>query len=95
MFETRVLPARLAGSESLVAELYHWGSRLLTIFCLYRAPSGELPLFLEDLTAVIKSLPAGSLLVGDVNIDLNPNKSAVARFARNNILVAQYRNFNR
>ena len=76
MFETRVLPARLAGSESLVAELYHRGSRLFTILCLYRAPSGELPLFLEDLTAVLKSLPACSLLVGDVNIDLNPNNDS-------------------
>ena len=33
-------------------------------------------MFLEDLTAVLKSLPACSLLVGDVNIDLNPNNDS-------------------
>ena len=76
MFEARVVPARLAGCEALMAELFCHGSRLFTVFCLYRAPSGELPLFLGDLAGILESLPACSLLVGDVNIDLNPNNKS-------------------
>ena len=77
MFEARVVPVHLEGCEALMAELLCHGSRRFTVFCLYRAPSGELPLFLGDLAGILESLPACSLLVGDVNIDLNPNNKNI------------------
>ena len=40
------------------------------------ALSGVLPLFIGDLARVLQSLPACSLMGGDVNIDLNPHNNS-------------------
>jgi hypothetical protein len=42
-----------------------------SLLAVYRAPSGELPAFLNDLGAVLPTLSSNTLIVGDLNIDLN------------------------
>ena len=75
-FEARVDVVRLHGAESLVAEVAHHGSRLFTVLCVYRTPSGELPGFLDSLGQVMGTLPSGTIIAGDLNIDLNPSNTS-------------------
>ena len=71
-FEARVEPARLEGAESLLVEMWYHGSRMFSALCVYRTPSGELSAFLGGLGPILESLPSGSVVLGDINIDLNP-----------------------
>ena len=75
-FEARVDVVRLHGAESLVAEVARHGSRLFTVLCVYRTPSGELPGFLDSLGQVMGTLPSGTIIAGDLNIDLNPSNTS-------------------
>ena len=75
-FEARVEPARLEGAESLAVEMWYHGSRMFSALCIYRAPSGELSAFFRGLDPIMESLPSGSVVLGDMNIDLNPNNDS-------------------
>ena len=55
----------------LVMMWYH-GSRIFSALCVYRTPSGELSAFLGGPGPSLKSLPPGSVVLGDIDIDLNP-----------------------
>lgn len=48
-----------------------YGRDVCSVLSVYRSPSGSLPTLLRDLTGVLSVLPSKSLVVGDVNIDLN------------------------
>lgn len=73
-FETAVSEVRLSGSESLLVELVSAGRRVCSLLLVYRAPSGDLPTFLCDLELILSAMPsAASFVVGDLNIDLNPD----------------------
>ena len=71
-FEARVLAATLAGAEAVFASVHSSGRRIFSVLAVYRAPSGALPSFLEDLGALIPTLPPDTIIVGDINIDLGP-----------------------
>lgn len=71
-FWTREREVRLARSEAVMLEVFHGSSRLLVLLGVYRAPGGELPHFFDDLGASLRDLGNFAILVGDVNIDLNP-----------------------
>ena len=72
-FEAAVTEVQLAGTESLLVELVSAGKRVCTLLLLYRAPAGDQLAFLCDLEVTLSSMPCGaSFLVGDINIDLNP-----------------------
>ena len=43
------------------------------MLAVYRAPSGSLPVFLGSLAGILSALPSFSVVVGDINIDLNPD----------------------
>ena len=75
-FEARVEPARLEGAESLLVEMWYHGSRMFSALCIYRTPSGELPAFLGGLGPILASLPSGSVVLGDINIDLCPDNNS-------------------
>ena len=75
MFEAREETVRLEGSESLLLRVGEAGRDVCTLLAVYRSPSGALPTFLRDLSECLPSLPSNSLVVGDLNIDLNPQNS--------------------
>ncbi|XP_067932743.1 receptor-type tyrosine-protein phosphatase delta-like [Watersipora subatra] len=63
-FEARVLAATLAGAEAVFASVHSSGRRIFSVLAVYRAPSGALPSFLEDLGALIPTLPPDTIIVG-------------------------------
>ena len=56
--------------------MWYHGSRMFSALCIYRAPSGELSAFFRGLAPIMESLPSGSVVLGDMNIDLNPNNDS-------------------
>lgn len=71
--EARVLASTLAGAESVLASVHSSGRRIFTVLAVYRAPAGALSPFLEDLGALVRTLPPDTIIIGDINIDLNPD----------------------
>ncbi|XP_067950006.1 uncharacterized protein [Watersipora subatra] len=61
-FEARVLAATLAGAEAVFASVHSSGRRIFSVLAVYRAPSGALPSFLEDLGALIPTLPPDTII---------------------------------
>ena len=57
--------------------MWYHGSRMFSALCIYRAPSGELSDFFRGLDPIMESLPSGSVVLGDMNIDLNPNNNLI------------------
>ena len=52
--------------------MWYHGSRIFSALCVYWTPSGELSTFLVGPRPILGSLPSGSVVLGDINIDLNP-----------------------
>ena len=70
-FQTRVETVRLEGSDSLLVHIGEAGRDVCSLLALYRSPSGHLSSFLGDLAEMLPSLPSSSVVVGDINIDVN------------------------
>ena len=49
------------------------GRPVYSVSVVYRTPSGVPSAFLAELDAFLPSLPSNSIVVGDLNFDLNPN----------------------
>ena len=71
--DVRVTDVRLEGCESLLLQIGESGRELCSVLAVYRAPSGSLPVFLGSLAGILSALPSFSVVVGDINIDLNPD----------------------
>ena len=61
----------LEGSDSLLVRIGWSGRVVCTVLTVYRVPSGGRSAFLGDLARVMPTLPSRSLVVGDLNFDLN------------------------
>ena len=72
-FEARIVDVSLEGCEGLLVHVSWSGRAVCSVLSVYRAPSGGVPAFLGDLEECLSSLPADSVVVGDLNIDINPD----------------------
>ena len=74
-FEARCVDVRLVGSEALLVHVGRGGRAVSSVLAIYRAPSGLVRDFLGDLEEHLSSLPSGSnsIVIGDLNIDINKN----------------------
>ena len=72
-FETSDTVVQLPGSEALLLSISLRGQAILSLLAIYRTPSGELPSFLADLGAMVQTIKNKVIIVGDINIDLDPN----------------------
>ena len=64
---------RMEGCKSLLLQIGESGRQLCSVLAVYRAPSGFLLVFLGSLAGILSALPSFSVVVGDINIDLNPD----------------------
>ena len=71
-YEASVTDIRLTGSEAMVVRINRSGRPVYSVFAVYRTPSGVPSAFLADLDAFLPALPSNSIVVGDLNFDLNP-----------------------
>ena len=71
-YEASGADVRLAGSEAMVVRIDCSGRSVCTVLAVYRTPSGVPSAFLADWEACLPSLPSNSVIVGDLNFDLNP-----------------------
>ena len=71
--EASATVARLAGAEAMTVRIGSRGCVVSSVVAVYRTPSVGPSDFLVDLEAFLPSLPPNSMVVGDLNFDLNPN----------------------
>ena len=71
-YEDSVTDIRLTGSEAMVVCINRSGRPVYSVFAVYHTPSGVPSAFLADLDAFLPALPSNSIVVGDLNFDLNP-----------------------
>lgn len=72
-FEASVTDVRLSGSEAMVVRMTCSGRPVCSVLAVYRTPSVGPAAFLVDWEALLPSLPINSIVVGDLNFDLNPS----------------------
>lgn len=73
--ETRERVVSLTGAKALQISIATKNRNVFTVLDTYRALTDGPSLFLEDLSALVPTLPTNSIKVGDVHIDLNPNNN--------------------
>ena len=61
----------LTGAEAVVVRINRSVQPVYSVAAVYRTPSGVPPAFLAELDAFLPSLPSNSIVVGDLNFDLN------------------------
>mgnify|MGYP001797304944 CR=1 FL=1 len=83
--ESRVESVQLECSESLIVHTGVAGRDVCSLLAVYRSPSGAAGRFLGDFSVCLSSLPAHSFVVGDLDIDLNPEN-----FLKNSALDYDY-----
>lgn len=93
-FEAVVSGTQLSGAESLRVDVLSSGRRVSTLLAAYRAPAGELQGFLCDLEVCLGSLPPKSFIVGDINVDTNPENLQTNSALDYNDLLIKYGFFN-
>ena len=71
--EASATVARLAGAEAMTVRIGCRGCVVSSVVAVYRTPSVGPSDFLVDLGAFLPSLPPNSMVVGDLNFDLNPD----------------------
>ena len=74
-YEAAVEDMRLAGAEAVLVRISCSGRPVCSVLPVYRAPSGSPAAFLADWEARLPSLPTNSVVVGDLNFDLNSKNS--------------------
>ena len=70
-FETSVTEVRLEGAESLLVRTFCGGRPVCAVLPVYRTPSASGSAFLADFEVCVPTLPTNSIIVGDLNFDLN------------------------
>ena len=93
-FETGAEVVRLEGSEALHLSLTLSGRSVLTILAVYRAPSGSVPVFLDDLGGILDILPSSTIVAGDINIDLCPENDHSINFSNYEALLTSLGYYN-
>ena len=70
--EASVTDIPLTGAEAMMVRISCSGRLASTVLAVYRTPSVGPSAFLDDLGALLPTLPPNSAVVGDLNFDLNP-----------------------
>ena len=69
--EASVTDIRLTGAEAMMVRVGCSGRLVTTVLAVYRTPSVGPSAFLDDFAVLLPTLPSNSVVVGDLNFDLN------------------------
>ena len=72
-YEASVAGVWLTGAEAMVVCINRSIQPVYSVSAVYCTPSGLPSAFLAELDAFLPSLPSNSIVVGDLNFELNPN----------------------
>ena len=72
-YEPSVAGVWLLGAEAMVVRINRSIQPVYSVSAVYRTPFGVPSAFLAESDAFLPSLPSNSIVVGDLNFDLNPN----------------------
>ena len=69
--EASVTDIQLTGAEAMMVRVGCSGKLFTTVLAVYRTPSVGPSAFVDDFVVLLPTLPSNSVVVGDLNFDLN------------------------